>query len=677
MEKDKVNDQMEILLQKYAGGRIPPLAVQNDPKLGLVDGELLTIYQKGFAGKNFIPLGILLAAENYSAPEEKWTKGNYHFNEWAKADWTSFCMRVRSNDTGDKACVNCDRHRAIIAEKEGRVIAHLCDNGLIDFAMPVFVGTEVIAVIFTGQRKPKEGAIWNPEIIIQPDGLFRPLAPGEKGVDAWAECRKRIRAVENRLGFERDALIRDFIKEVDEKPEIEVSPQNVEEIMRVLENAGTQLSHLATSMFESEKSKIVGWIRGSIVHSLASLSAESSSTPGVWRALSDSLEHLCVYFGLDYILSLSCSEDGGTISLLYQYGLPEAGFPMEKHQCSEKSESLYRLMSAIRGWNNIAEMELSEYADLPILDKLNSVIPQQESRQVLGVPMAPPWMTPSIIILGNIDKDIIFSPHDKDALSAIIGDIVLATEIVLLINQLADLAIELQLVSERQAAFIEDVAHDIRNPIQNIITMADLLRSGFLFHDEIPDQVKKLAAEARRLHLTSQRIWTLERIRVNHYTLDEVRVPIYQVIMECRQSLIDLAEERKIRISVDRSLGGWPAIQLDRELFMQAVLNLMDNAVKYSYDGTEVRIDGKRMLDGVSISFVNRGIQIRDEDKQRIFERYYRTKEALMYTGSGMGTGLSIVKAFADFYGSIDVECTPIGIPGQYITEFILFIEER
>ena len=69
MEKDKANDQMELLLQKYAGDRIPPLAVEKDSKLGLVNGELLTIYQKGFAGKNFIPLGILLPSDSYSTLE--------------------------------------------------------------------------------------------------------------------------------------------------------------------------------------------------------------------------------------------------------------------------------------------------------------------------------------------------------------------------------------------------------------------------------------------------------------------------------------------------------------------------------------------------------------------------------------------------------------------------------
>lgn len=684
MEKDKVNDQMNVLLHKYAGGRIPPLSVQDDPKLGLVNGELLTIYQKGFAGKNFIALGILLATENYSMPEAKWKKGDYQFNEWARTDWTFFCRRVRSNEVGEKGCGDCDRCRAIIAEEERRVIAYLCDYGMLDFAMPVFCGTEVIAVIFTGQRKPQGGPIWNPEIV-QPDGLFRLLAPGEEGMDAWVECQKRIRTVEKKLGFEEGTLIGDFIEEVNENPNIEVSPQGVDGIMKVLENAGAQLSHLATSMFELEKNRVVGWIRGNIAHSLAFLNAESPLTPEVWRALSASLESLCIYFGLDYILSLSCSdEDGGTVSLLYQYGLPGTDFPiMEKHQCSGKSESLSKLMSEIREWNNITEMELSEYADLPILDKLNNLIPQQESSRVLGVPMASPWMSPSIMILGKIDKDIsfdVFSPHDKDALLAITGDVVLAAEIVLLVNQLADQAIALQDASEQQAVFIEDVAHDIRNPMQNIITKADLLRSGFLFHDEIPVQARKLAAEARRLHLISQRIWTLERIRrgeLTRDTLHEVSVSIYQVIMECIHSLIDLAENRGIQISVDRRVEEWPAIRLDRELFMQAVLNLIDNAIKYSYDGTEVRIDGRRTLDGMSLSFVNRGIQIWDEDKQHIFERYYRTKESQLHAGPGTGIGLSIVKAFADFYGSIDVKCTPIGTPGHYITEFALFIEER
>jgi len=684
MEKDKANDQMELLLQKYAGDRIPPLAVEKDSKLGLVNGELLTIYQKGFAGKNFIPLGILLPSDSYSTLEEKWMEGIYEFNEWSRSDWVSLCKKVRSNKCGNKACVRCDRRRAIIAEKKKHVIAYLCDHGIFDFAMPVFCGTEVIAVIFTGQRKPQKGAIWNPEIV-QPDGLFRLLAPEEKGVDAWAECQRRISTIEHKLGFEKNTLVQELIKEVNEKPDIEISPQDVEEIMEVLENAGRQLSHLATSMFELEKSKVVGWIRGGIAHSLAFLIDKSSSTPEVWQNLSNSLKHLCVYFGIDYVLSLSCGkEDEATITLLYQYGLPEADFPvMEEHQCAEKLESLSKLILDIRKWNSTTEVELSEYADLPILDKLNSLISKPESRWVLGVPMTPPWMSPSIMILGKINKDMslnIFSPQDREALLAITGDIVLTTEVVLLVNQLSEHAVALQEASEQQTVFIEDVAHDIRNPIQNMIIKADLLKNEDLSYDEILDEAEKLAAEVRRLHLISQRVWTLERIRRGELTrdnLNEVGVSIYQVIMECRRSLIDLAEDRGIQISVDKKLERWPAIQLDRELFMEAVLNLMDNAVKYSYDKTEIRIDGRRELDDISLSFVNRGIQIRYEDKQRIFERYQRTKEAQLHAGSGTGIGLSIVKAFVNFYGSIDVKCTPIGRPGHYITEFVLVIERR
>ena len=162
--QENVETEMLELLEKYSNGRIPPLVVEENPKQGLINGELLKIYQKGFSTKESIPLGILLALESYSSLEKKWQNGNYKLNTWTKPEWKAYCKELRSGEHGNKSCESCDIHHALLAEKEKQVIAYLCDHGMIDFAMPVLVREDVAAVIFTGQRKSKEGDIRNSRV---------------------------------------------------------------------------------------------------------------------------------------------------------------------------------------------------------------------------------------------------------------------------------------------------------------------------------------------------------------------------------------------------------------------------------------------------------------------------------------------------------------------------------
>jgi len=667
--------EMEALLKKYAGGRMPPLVDMDNPKSGLINGELLQTYHKGLLSRHSIRLGILLPAKRYHSLEEKWQRGDFRLNELSRPNWTSFCKTLRKTKTGDKDCDACDRRRAIIAEKAGQAIAYLCDNGLISFAMPVSVMGRVIAVLFSGQYKPQEGPIWNPEFI-QRDGCFRPLAPGETGVDAWAESQRRIQQIEQKAGFPQGTLLESLFD--NERPVREVSPQDVEEIIKLMKVAGEQLSGLASSTYELEKNKLVGWIQGHIASSLMPLSTaplEDVEAKEVWERLSLALSYMTRYFRLDYALILSCCEEPEKgIRILCQYGIPKACLPRGEDQRIDKG-SHSRLISVMCEQEKPFPLTLQEFKDLPIFDCLYRLHVRRKSKRALAIPILLPIEdTPLVMILGKLDRDIDFGgclPEDKRALQDITADIRMVTGLILLIERLRETA-------RKQALFSEDMAHDIRNPIQNIVVMADTLARGFASAEEIPRLARRLAAQARRLHLISNRVWILRVIDQGEFKPEQVEhVNVYHTLMECRKSLLELAERRGIKISVDRELAQWPPVQVNKTLFIQAALNLIDNAIKYSRKGTEVRIDGKRLADGVTLSFVNRGIPIRDEDKERIFKRYYRAKEARAWVQEGTGIGLSIVKAFAEYYGGIEVKSTPIHGSQDYVTEFKLFIRKR
>ena len=200
-----VETEFSILLEKYAGGNIPPLVDIDNPKLGLIDNTILEKYLRGTMVKDSLPLGILLAAEWFDTMENKWLWGDFRLNDWAKSHWPNYCRAIRESTEGNQICENCDRHRALLAENKKRAIAYLCNNGLIDFAVPVTVNEQVIATLFSGQYRPKKGAKWNPEFI-QPDGIFVNRMQSRNGVDAWNESQMRMQVLSKHIGMPKNFL---------------------------------------------------------------------------------------------------------------------------------------------------------------------------------------------------------------------------------------------------------------------------------------------------------------------------------------------------------------------------------------------------------------------------------------------------------------------------------------
>ena len=114
-------------------------------------------------------------------------------------------------------------------------------------------------------------------------------------------------------------------------------------------------------------------------------------------------------------------------------------------------------------------------------------------------------------------------------------------------------------------------------------------------------------------------------------------------------------------------------------MFRLVTLNLPHNGIKYSFPNTSVKIGGWRDNGGagISITIENEGIHILDEEKDRIFERYFRTKEGIQMDPAGSGIGLALVKEFVDHYdGKINVRSAEVGF-GKYLNVFTLFLPGR
>ncbi len=194
--------------------------------------------------------------------------------------------------------------------------------------------------------------------------------------------------------------------------------------------------------------------------------------------------------------------------------------------------------------------------------------------------------------------------------------------------------------------FVSSVSHELRTPVTAIKGFVETLLDDE--HDLNPTTVNFLriiGSHSDRLINILNDLLSLSRIEhMNErsaidFEVIEVEVPVLQAIQTCRSG----AEKRGITLKSNCESG--VKAHINSQLIMQACINLIDNAVKYSRPDSEVRISSYRDFKGyVCISVSDNGIGIPEQHQERVFERFYRVDKARSREMGGTGLGLAIVK---------------------------------
>ena len=241
-------------------------------------------------------------------------------------------------------------------------------------------------------------------------------------------------------------------------------------------------------------------------------------------------------------------------------------------------------------------------------------------------------------------------------------------EVRLLAETMNQMAAELQGRIERQnqlegmcREFVANVSHELKTPITSIKGFAETLRDGAL---DDPERAKKfldiIASHAERISAIIEDLLHLSRIE-QVYETQRVQMERCRVseLMEAAISLCEVKAREK-RIEVDLACSGELFVYANQALIEQAVVNLIDNAIKYSAEGQRVNVSAKAENDLVRIDVEDSGIGIPQEHLARIFERFYRVDKGRSRKQGGTGLGLAIVKHIVAVHnGQVSVESTP------------------
>ena len=266
---------------------------------------------------------------------------------------------------------------------------------------------------------------------------------------------------------------------------------------------------------------------------------------------------------------------------------------------------------------------------------------------------------------GNFSEPVDVKTEDE------LGDLAeamnsMSGEISALIDSLTLEKEKLQALIDERTTMISDISHDLRTPVTSIRGFVEALRDGMIKDEaERAHTLNIIHEESERLSRLVDDLFYLARLEAGEASFEMREVDVAAVARGTVEAVMPLAREKEVDVSIevdkDAAAEGLFTVIGSADRLTRAVLNVLDNAVKYSPHGGKVKVDVRRDTAGgqAVISIADQGPGISQEDIARIFERFYRTDKARSRTKSGAGLGLSIARFIIEQHkGSLWVEST-------------------
>lgn len=190
------------------------------------------------------------------------------------------------------------------------------------------------------------------------------------------------------------------------------------------------------------------------------------------------------------------------------------------------------------------------------------------------------------------------------------------------------------------------VSHELKLPLTTILGFAEMLSESSRGNEK--KYAEEIKSQAVRLGKMIEDFLDLSRIENGKYTINQFPIDLRSIIYDAAGALQYAADEKKIRLEYDIPTKVSPMIG-DELLLVQVVLNILENALKFSPTGTVVSLLLTEEMTTFRISVSDQGVGISDQDKDRIFEKFIRGQKK--NSSEGFGLGLSFVKQVVEAHG--------------------------
>ncbi|GEB76745.1 MULTISPECIES: sensor histidine kinase [Sporolactobacillus] len=229
-------------------------------------------------------------------------------------------------------------------------------------------------------------------------------------------------------------------------------------------------------------------------------------------------------------------------------------------------------------------------------------------------------------------------------------------EIGMLGHSINDLAASLQRYRDTRRAFFSNISHELRTPVTYLQGYAKVLTDGLVDSDKEKKQYLSIIyQESVRLEHLINDLFDLSKMEEGQIKLNMEWMDLKITIKTTVQKVKLKAESKRLSLQLDLQ-DQVPLIRGDRKRMEQVLLNLLENAIRYTEKGSVlVRLTGKKEATVLSVS--DTGIGIPKEELPYIFERFYRVEKSRAREYGGTGLGLSIVKKYVEMQdGTVRVD---------------------
>jgi len=225
-------------------------------------------------------------------------------------------------------------------------------------------------------------------------------------------------------------------------------------------------------------------------------------------------------------------------------------------------------------------------------------------------------------------------------------------------NEMTDSLVEL---SEAKTEFISIASHQLRTPATPIKWVLEELSENPNFK-KYKKELQEALFNVKQLIRIINSLLNVSRIEKNTILYNTKKMQLENVIESLVKESKKRWQNKKLDVTLHKPKKPLPRISLDEERFSMAISNLIENAISYTDIGGKITLTIFKDEKNAYVRIGDTGIGIPEEDKERIFERLFRSREAMQMQKNGMGLGLYIAKAFlTDHGGELILEKTQEG----------------
>ena len=218
-------------------------------------------------------------------------------------------------------------------------------------------------------------------------------------------------------------------------------------------------------------------------------------------------------------------------------------------------------------------------------------------------------------------------------------------------------------VTEREQAeqmrreFTANVSHELKTPLTSISGMAEIMKDGLVKQEDVRGFAADIYQESQRLIRLVEDILHLSRLDEGGGGLERQEIDLLDLARTVEDRLQSTAKQHQVELELT---GDHAAVQGLPSVVEEMVYNLCDNAIKYNRPGGKASVRVEDGADAVTVTVSDTGIGIPPEDRERVFERFYRVDKSHSKAIGGTGLGLSIVKHGAALHNArVELDSAP------------------